>query len=268
MRVLVGSTAIKYHYPEFRDPKDTDFFVDVLSTEKTLNGLRLEQFYSPAIMHWYDMEYPDSIEWQAGSRIATPDELYTIKVSHAFWELRNGSWAKHMWDTNFLQEKGAVLIPDFYTLLYAVWEERYGVKKANLNKTPEEFFTATVDRKYDHDSIHASIAYGEIPLFNAILRDGADVAVSRDKFQGLTEEDKIHLVMEECYATALERLLIPSDYKYNQHQAYHWALKKTITSFSKGWFPLWIVQNFAKVRKPDVDYVKKHLENKDRLVLL
>lgn len=253
MKILVGSQAVKHHFPDFREPHDTDYFANV-----PVEG---EAFYQPALENYW--------RWKsADEKIATPDELYTIKVSHSFWELRNGTWSKHMHDVAWLKDKGCRLDRELYDILYPIWEERYGVKKANLNKTPEEFFTNTVVRTYDHDSIHRSVAYYDEPLFNEILRDGASVAVSKDKFFNLPFEKKCQLVREECYATALERILIPSDYMRSHRAAYNWALRKTITSFSKGWFPLWIVENYAAVKVPDIDFVKKHMENSDRLILL
>ena len=259
MLLLVGSKAIKYHFPDFkREPKDTDYFVDRWWTKEEPG---VEGFFHPAIVDYF-------VNHGGTIGIASPDELYTIKVSHAFWDLKNSSWEKHMFDTAFLKSKGAVLIPELYDVLYAVWEERYGAKKANLNATPEEFFKNTVARIYDHDSIHATVAYYDEPLFNRILRDGEGVAVSRAKFEDLSFEDKLRLVREECYATALERQVIPSDYTYSPRAAYAWALRKTITSFSKGWFPLFIVNNYALLRQPDVDYVAKHKQNSDRLIRL
>lgn len=259
MKILVGSSAIKHWYPDFfRTPMDTDLFVAPGESGPREGGM--DYFEHPGLLRYFSRDE---------ERIATADEMYTIKVSHAFWQLRNGSWQKHMNDIVFMQGKGHRTInDDLYSVLYPVWEEIHGKKKANLNKTPEEFFTNTVDRKYDHDSIHASVAYYDEPLFNAILKDGHAVAVDVSKFDNLSHEDKLRLVREEVYATALERMVIPSDYTSSPRAAYAYALRQTITSYSKGWFPLWIVLNYSELVKPDIDYVKRHKDNMDRLVLL
>lgn len=256
MKILVGSTAAKEFFPDFREPNDIDYFSDYL---KPSRDPRVEVFWQPALLNWFDADE---------ERTATPDELYTIKVSHAFWRLRNQSWEKHMTDIAYFQDKNCQLVPQLYDILYAIWEERYGKKRANLNVSAEEFFTPTVVRKYDHDSIHRSIAYGDRPLYESILRDNADVAVSRDKFMALSADDKLRLVREEIYATALERILIPRDYRASQDGAYDWALRQTITSFSKGWFPLWVVCNYKHLRRPDCDYVTRHKQNSDLLIVL
>lgn len=259
--IMVGSRAAKHWFPDFREPKDIDFFgskdeVDAIYGQ-SIDGARVESFYHPALENW------------AWGRWATSDELYTIKVSHAFWPNR---WPKHIQDIEFFQSKECQVIEPLFDILYSIWVEHYGKKKARLARgtKPEEFFTNTVHRKYDHDSLHASVAYYDEPLFNAILADGEAVAVDKRRFDTLPFEDKCRLVREEVYATALERKVIPSDYTNNPLGAYRWALEKTVTSFSKGWFPRWIVENVyvGDLTRPDVDYVARHKENANRLVLL
>lgn len=245
---LVGSQAMKHHFSDYREPKDIDYFAD-----RKISGA--ETFWHASLG-----------QWNFGG-IATIDELYTIKVSHAFWEL-HGTWDKHMYDVLFLQSKGASFIPELYAILYPIWEERYGKKKANLEAEPEEFFNPNVDRIYDHDSIHQSIAYYEKPLFERILRDGHQVAVDKHKFDSMPLEDRIRLVREEVYATALERRMIPNGYKGSPRAAYAYALRKTITSFSKGWFPLFIVLNYTELYKPEIKYVDKHRDNSHMLIRL
>jgi hypothetical protein len=251
--VLIGSKAIKDHFPDFpRDPKDIDFF-----TPYSREQLELPNSEKKVETFWHE----DLTKWNWGTT-ATPDELYTIKVSHAFWELRNGSWSKHMMDVLFLQSKGATLIPELYKILYKVWEDTHGKKKVNLEADPEEFFNdKIVKRIYDHDSIHESVAYYDRPLFERILRDDSDVAVDKSKWDALDHEDKLKMVREEIYATALERKLVPSNYTSSPGAAYNWTLRKTITSLTKGWFALFVVENFKDLTKADVDYVKRHRDN-------
>lgn len=245
-KTLVGSAALSHWIDVGRDPKDLDYFSD-----KEVPGA--ETFWDDRLASW---KFGD---------VATLDELYTIKVSHSFWDL-HGTWSKHMSDIVKMKNKGAVLIPELYDILYPIWSDLHGKKKANLEASPEEFFNSNVHRVYDHDSIHASVAYYDEPLFKSILRDDHEVAVSREKFESLDTMDKDRLVYEEAYATALERLVIPSGYTYSPKRAYSWAIKKTITSFSKGWFPLYIVDNYSRFVSPDVNYVNVHKSNSHRLL--
>lgn len=258
MKILVGSTALARYIDIKREPKDVDYFVDEKSFKLMSDIPNVDIYYHPALVQWFGTEV----------RTATLNELYTIKLSHIFWDLKNNSWEKHCYDLMNMRRRGAEWDMGFYSLLYGIWEERYGKKKANLNATPEDFFNKNVTRIYEHDSIHASVAYYDIPLFQQILRDDHPILVDMFKWSRLTLEDQLKCVREEVYATALERQLIPSNYKASPRGAYQWALKKTITSFSKGWFPLFIVTHLEELWKPDIDYVKKHRDNADKLIKL
>ncbi len=246
---------MQQHFPDFRFAKDEDYFVTL--KEELMSDDGSDIFYHHKLN-----------EYSWNSPVATVNELYTIKVSHIFWQLNNGSWNKHKNDIIFFQKNGAALIPDLFSLLYSIWEYRYGKKKANLDQEPDDFFSEQVKRIYNHDSIHASIAYYDEPLFNKILKDGSAIAVEKEKFDNLSFQVKLQLVWEEIYATALERKIIPSSYKENFRVAYDYALRQLLTSYSKGWFPLFVAENLQYLYKPDIDYVKKHKENKHKLIQL
>lgn len=252
-RILIGSQALKSHGIDRTHPHtDHDYFL-LKQPEERLKGV--EYFYHPALAQH---------EWK--EEVASLDELYTIKVSHAYWILPNNSWEKHMADIVVLKKAGATLIPELHKTLYHIWEERYGKKQANLEQEPDRFFNPNVDRKYEHDSIHASVAYYEEPLFNKILRDGHEVAVDKRKFDNLTETVKHQLVREEVYATALERRLIPTNYRLDPTTAYKYALQQLITSYSKGWFATFVVENYGHLKRPDRDYVAYHKQNSHLLI--
>jgi hypothetical protein len=209
-----------------------------------------------------------------GKRVATVDELYTLKVSHIYWELKNGSWDKHVFDMRYLKRHGASVIPDLHKTLYAVWTEIHGPKKSTLAMEKEDFFKDAVKRIYDHDSIHDSVAFGEAALYNKILKDGSTVDVDSGKMWSLSWEDLVRLFREEVYATALERILVPTNYRCSAGAAYRWSLRRTITSLTKGKSARFIVENFEEFANPYVvlgepdNYLERHLANRDRLVKL
>jgi len=258
MALIIGSTAMHRLFPnEVREPKDLDVF---------------------ARPHPEMGFYPESSDdfWHesfAGTQLdrngfATLDELYTIKVSHAYWELKNGSWDKHMCDILFLQDRGAVLDLELHKLLYKVWIEKHGSKKMNLAQAAGMFFKDAVVRIYDHDSIHDSVAYGDHPLYELILKDGETVDIDPDKlWNGLTFEQQVLLFREEICATALERWMIPTNYKFSAGLAYKLALKKTITSLTKGKSARFIVTNFREFMAPH-DYMSIHMAKRDKLIPL
>ncbi len=265
MFIVIGSSAAEQLGLASREVKD----FDVLTSREDetgyspLNGAgkRVDALVVPAL---------EKYAWENPNGYATLDELYTIKLSHGYWKLKNDSWKKHTFDLVQFARAGAKEIPELHSLLYAHWELIHGKKKANLELSPDEFFNAHVDRVYDHDSIHASVAYyqEEGPLFNRILRDNHQVAVDRSKFEAMSQEDKLKLVREEVYATALERRLIPKNYRMSKQAAYDYALTQTITSYTKGWFPRYILNNYDELRRPDKNFVAWHLENKHKLVPL
>lgn len=224
-----------------------------------------EQFTGDVFAH------PDLDPWlrklSRGVRPATVDELYTIKVSHSYWELKNGTWNKHIYDIRWLKRKGAHLEQDFHDALYGVWEDVHGKKKTNLSMEKGEFFADAVTRIYDHDSIHDSVAYGDTAMYNLILKDGSTVDVDSKKMWGLGFDNLVLLFREEICATALERIVIPRNYQCSPGAAYRWALRRTITSLTKGKSAQFIVENFDAFAKPD-DYVTRHLSNKHKLVKL
>jgi len=255
MHIVIGSTAIKHHFPEFaREPKDYDAFS---SWYPEGNG---DIFWDERLrQHW----------WTNPERVATPDELYTVKLSHSAWELPNGSWNKHMSDLMFLKHKGATCIEPLYKLLYEIWEEKHGKKKMSLNQDASEFFDDAVRRKYDHDSIHYSVAYtpGK-PLYESVMEDGASVKTSMKKVWALPFEDQVRLFREEIYATALERIVVPRNYVGSPGLAYHWALRRTITSLTKGKSSRFIAENYDIFHRPDMDYVAHHRKNSHFLIAL
>lgn len=252
--IVIGSTAARHHLgARWREPKDLDVFTDAISHD---NAAGVDALWHPEFGAW----------WSNEGRNATLHELYTIKISHAYWELKNGSWQKHMNDAVLLKRYGAQLIPQLHGLLYGVWEREHGVKRVDLDMDKAAFFDDAVPRVYDHDSVHESVAYFSSPLYNRILKDGAEVGVSMSKLKALPFELKVKLFKEEIYATALERKVIPSGYEASPRWAYDWALRRVITSLTKGWSATFIADNYELFRKPDVPYVDVHKSKSHLLV--
>ena len=86
-----------------------DFFVSDPS-EIEISG----DFYHP-LPEWMFKKDPSFKSSVHGHPMATLDMLYTIKLSHSAWDLRNGSWFKHMDDLAALGTNAKVdeeLYPD------------------------------------------------------------------------------------------------------------------------------------------------------------
>jgi len=257
---LVGSRALAYHFADARTPKDDsdwDFFSPVALSEETLKAYQKTDIFID--------ERLDPWPWRP---VATPSELYTIKISHSYWEINRNprNWDKHANDIIFLSRKGCGLLYDLHDLLLPIWKEKYdNRKRVSLDKTGKQFFNDAVKRIYDHDSLHESVAYGDRPLYELVLKDGSEVAVDNAKFWRLDHDTQVKMVREEIYATALERILIPGNYHGSPRAAYWWALRRTATSLFKNEWATFLMVNLDELRAPDCDYMRRHLDNKDRL---
>src|SRR5687767_3092443 len=118
MALIIGSTAMNYWFSDAREPKDYDYFAN--PNQKIPAWIKVN---TQADQFWHDSWNGTRLDL-SGWNTATPDELYTIKVSHAYWELKNGSWDKHMCDILFLKNHGAQLDMELHKLLYPVWVEK------------------------------------------------------------------------------------------------------------------------------------------------
>jgi hypothetical protein len=251
MALIIGSVAMnKALGYQYREPKDFDYFGkdQVIPTGLVAVGTKVEPF-------WHDSFAGTQLDRDG---YATLDELYTIKVSHAYWELKNKSWDKHMSDIMLMKTSGAKLDMNLHKLLYPVWVKKHGSKQMNLAQAAGNFFDDAVMRIYDHDSIHESVAYGDRPLYEKILKNGETVDIDPAKlWEGMSYPEQVLLFREEIVATALERWMIPTDYRFSPGLAYKLALKKTITSLTKGRSARFIVTHFEHFYKPH-DYMKIH----------
>lgn len=258
MITLVGSRAMKHWFPDAREPKDWDYHgTDAWDESRLMPDTKYDYFRDERLGAW---------SWDT---IATPDELYTLKISHSFWEINSSAnWDKHASDIVFLSRKGAKFLRELYDIVLPIWKERYGKHRTNLNQSADKFFADAVDRKYVHDSVHASIAYGDHPLYEDILKEGSDVLVDNSKFWSMDSVTQLKLVREEVYTTALERILVPRQYRGSPSAAYYWALRRTATSLFKGEWALFLMLHLDELMRPDCDYVARHKANSDKLILI
>lgn len=240
MHTLVGSQALVLYCPEIRGDSDQDWFSNEIESSKDV-----DVFYDPRLEQW---------QW---GPVATLDELYTIKLSHIYWNI-HGTWGKHYGHLKYMHSKGAVVIPELHDLLYDVWKDLHGGKHVKL--TEDNFFTDTVTRTYPHDDIHEAIKTLETPAYKLILRDGHKVKVDRHKFDTLPYTHQLLCAQEEIEVLALERFLIPHDFEYNKMRAHRESLQKVLTSTTTGWFAKFIAFNHYMLNTPG-DYVERFKQN-------
>lgn len=259
--LIIGSVAAQWNLNKVwhREPKDFDIFTpDTMPDSPLASGRRVEPFWHPLLEPWVPEDRKITI--------ATLDQLYTLKVSHSQWDLRNDSWLKHIEDAALFKRNGAVLDMDFYLDLIAIWKEIHGPKRVSLTQDKDAFFDDAVKRIYDHDSVHYSVAYGDRPIYEEVFDGGAEIAMDMAVIKALPFETQVRLYREEVYATALERWVIPSNYRCSPRWAYAQAVKKTIVSLTKGWSSRFMIENWDTFRRPDMDYVRHH-QSKTHLLI-
>lgn len=202
MQVIIGSTAIKHWYPDFnREPNDLDIVVH----QKQKNTKGIEYHLNPVLLQVEKEKY------------ITPNNMLTLKVSHLFWD---NNWEKHIWDVQFLLQKGAVFNYSLYRRFREYWEQVLPkVRRSNLEMTKEDFFTNSVNEDIDeHDNLHYLLS--SEPMFTKILKDGCEVELDFDKWDKLSFEDKIKVVVEEAVVMAYER--------YNKKTPWYTAYTKQL----------------------------------------
>lgn len=229
MSLIFGSTAIKHHFPDYeKEPDD----LDIIGKGTNKKGVEY---------HW-----TDSFEYIVGNNkdneYVDSNFLYTIKCSHASWDI---NWDKHMHDIVFLKDKGCVVDETLYKMLYKDWELLHGKKHVYFSKTNDEFFNKNVKREFDHDWLHEFVSFYDEPLHNAIRKRVDSPKCSRKLFEALSHSDRIKCALEEVYVIAIERFVL-NGVRSPKHAKYL-SLKKLITSMTKGWFNLFLIDNFKEL---------------------
>jgi len=252
--MIIGSTAIKYKFPDFpRTPKDIDIIKGSNFNDYFPIDAKREYLENPVLLKHCYCKYDDFLD---------ADSLYTLKISHVFWDLENNSWDKHMWDIQWLKEKGCKLIKPLFDDLYKYWNEVHGKnKRSNLDMTAEQFFDNVVGFPVEHDTLHEMLIQHEYfnqpnPTYTLILKDNCEVDVDENKYNNLTELQKYNLVFEEVAVMAYERY---GDMYYKA--AYAKMLKKFIISHAPIWEALWIIQNHKLLLTTIPFNFKQHLDN-------
>lgn len=196
--------------------------------------------------------------WQQEFRVALLPTLYALKMSHRY--LRNNPHFKKTMDHIHQMREllgSSDIDPKLVEWLAFREKETYNYAHPNLKQSKGDFFADDkVPYKYDHDTIHLAVKMFDKPAYEYFKADGAQVQCSQEKFNALSDELKIAAVLEESYVLALERCLIPEDFRPNPHKAFTIALEKVCTSITSGWFREYAWENYNRVmEKFDIAYV-------------
>ena len=238
--ILIGSSAIKHWYPDFkREPKDIDFIIDENEILPP-RGQNVEYLVNPIFANKW--KYKDT-------KPMYPSDLTTLKASHLCWDI---NWEKHMFDLQFLLSKGNEIEEELFWELYDYWNVYHNKnKRSDLKMTKDEFFSNAIN--YDvaeHDDLHLLI--NPTPTYTKILKDGCDVELDEEKYNLLSHEEKLDLIREEVMVMSWER------YRKNGfRQGYNKMLKKFILSHAPRFVLIFILKNYIELHQVPYDYFTK-----------
>jgi hypothetical protein len=215
---LFGSHLIKKYFNDFRVPNDIDWVTNDISELK--KSTKDEEYYFIPFS-------PD--------REMTADEMYTVKVSHAIYDIH---WKKTMSDIRFLQIKGCKVIPDLLNQLREYWVGVHGEqKRTDFEVLPGKFFEDRVKRKINHDDLHKMI--NPNPTYFKMIDGG--VTPNPEKFTLLTQDEKKELMFEEAFVISIERFLNQPD-----KVAYNKAQQNLVTRLHPVWLADFVIENWSK----------------------
>ena len=238
--VIIGSTAIKSYFPDFpREPKDLDIVARPEQAEA------VKELWGQGKVKVEILENPIILE-KAQSIHLDPDLMLTLKMSHLAWDI---NWEKHMFDVQFLLNKGAKYDVAIFNELYEYWNQYHGKnKRSDLKMTAAEFFDNAL-KDYDHDHLHTLI--NPVPTYTEMLRDGEEVDIDEKKFEAAPIEKKDSLIREEVYVMAFERFG-----RLHHRPAYSKMLKKYLISHAPMYVFLYAIENYIKLCRPEYDFIK------------
>lgn len=235
-KLIIGGQAMKHWFPKDypREPSDTDIVLK--STKGFTNMDKVEYFENPVILEAQSYGF------------LRPELMLTLKISHMFWDFR---WRKHMYDIQFLVDKGIKHDETLLNELIDYWlKTKPKVKRSNLGLTAKDFFTNAINAdENEHDYLHTLI--NPVPMYTRLLKDGAEVELDVNKWYNLSFEEKCDTVFEETAVMGYER------YKEKYYkEAYEIQLEQNIQKHFPRYIAVFAILNYKKVVTPKFNFIK------------
>lgn len=203
---------------------------------------------------------------------ASPDIQFSIKKAHIFYPI---NWEKHATQYFVLSDYNEG--EDFHAEITAVrakeTEEHFGkLNTPKVNKADKaDFFIDSIEkiRVFEHDDIHKLVAFErDVPAYTKMQPDQTKVACAKELWLAMTHETKCNCVLEEAFAIALERHIIPFIFIGNGKGqpdpvvALKWALMRICTTLCSGWFRQFALDNYREIlaRGLDTQYVDHFMD--------
>jgi len=288
--IIVGSKALKFHFPNYeREVKDIDVigYSDDVNTlceillptkiEKNRHTVLLRNITNNTdlfntnnveiLLADNSQSLKKYMEYDNVNLFASPEVLFSLKKSHIHFPIK---FNKHIRDYILLYNYfDGVDYLDYITKInFKETEERLGkLKTPSLNKSVKEFFLQSdgyVKSYFIHDDIHRVMSHYNKPLYEMMQVDKNLAKCEKDMWNSFTFENKCKCVLEEAYVIALERRIIPMIFGggkgYTSEEALDWALMRICTTLCSGWFRQFATNNYYDIKKMvNKNYVEKFL---------
>lgn len=207
-------------------------------------------------------------------RVASPASIALIARAYLYaprdWHRRIGEY--HQLLSKFERPAGNAAERSAYEALRRELLNRLDFESDsdfNMRVANEEFFK---DFKYpwlrvhEHDDLHHTTCYDGTPLYQTLKHDLGQAFVPKSGFDQLSHRDQIRMVREECYALALERVLIPAadlGVPWSENHGFQHALRRICTTLARGWFRDFAIDHYAEISaydRPFLDLYRRAVE--------
>lgn len=292
--ILIGSEALKYHYDDYYTiPKDVDIIgtekefdewmseldIDEKPTRKEFENLVVYNFHMNNRLYEFEIANNNSAEdylkycndVEGEFEIAPVEVLYSIKKSHIHKQV---NFQKHIKDYHFLKNRKVddSAIEEITKKRKTETDIRLKSRFPKLNKKYDVFVKESQDvlkRVFDHDDLHRIVAYYDEPIYMSLQKGDNQVWCEKDIWEQLSFDDKIKCVLEEVYVITLERKIVPMLYQKHglitKENAVEWAIIRTYTTLSSGWFSQFIIDNYFEIKNNvNYDFLDNFFEELDK----
>lgn len=270
--ILIGSKAIKFHVPSWRQPQDVDLVATYEEAEKYQKAHKSKVCYpidsgksiymkasdgqiteievawegsrAEKLIKFIESD-KDTVEW-LGVKVPSLDVLYTLKMSHRYLK-DSPHFKKTLDDILELRKLGAKIRPEHQEFYEQRMKDTYVNKLPKLNQAKGEFFdNESSIYTIDHDSIHEAIKNLDKPAYE-YFKDG-EVWCSKELWDNCSDEVKLFAAYEEIGVLSIERSIHPFP-NVDKRWAFNMAHMKLATSISSGWFREFVWENYYKIQE-------------------
>lgn len=245
--LLIGSRALNYWVPEMKLRATSDW--DIISDR----DIEWAEVHAPNLLDNYELDRYASDDCYIdhnGIRlyVVDPVGLGIVKRSH-LW--RNLNFQKHIthYHNHLAVYRGRYTLTDIEYLNRRTRLTHLAYPQGNpkLNQPVKDFFDDAVEKKYDHDWVHQLVAYDQEPMYLKLQRDKSSAWCDKDLWSQLSIIQQTQCVVEEATVIAIERYLVPTNWRYPKKLAFIKSVDRVCTTLCSGWFRDFAIDNYPKI---------------------